>query len=160
MIQIALSEYLAEIDQLIEDQRFVESIAHCRHILQQHPRHVGTYRMLGKALLEQQNYHDAADVFQRVLSADPEDFIAHVGMSIINKEDTLLPQAVWHMERAHEMDPYNLVIRDELLALYEQRDSRPPKNLTLSRSALARLYARSEMFLLAAAEVAPAPGRR
>ncbi|MCB0013204.1 MAG: tetratricopeptide repeat protein, partial [Anaerolineales bacterium] len=153
MIQIALSEYLAEIDQLIEDQRFVESIAHCRHILQQHPRHVGTYRMLGKALLEQQNYHDAADVFQRVLSADPEDFIAHVGMSIISKEDTLLPQAVWHMERAHEMDPYNLVIRDELLALYEQRDERLPKTLTLSRSALARLYARSEMYLLAAAEL-------
>ena len=153
MIQIALSEYLAEIDQLIEDQRFVESIAHCRHILQQHPRHVGTYRMLGKALLEQQNYHDAADVFQRVLSADPEDFIAHVGMSIINKEDTLLPQAVWHMERAQEMDPYNLVIRDELLSLYEQRDERLPKSLILSRSALARLYVKSEMYSLAAAEL-------
>ena len=39
--------------------------------------------MLGKALLEQQDYAGALDIFNRVLSADREDFVTHVAMAII-----------------------------------------------------------------------------
>lgn len=141
----------------------VEAVAHCRHILNQYPRHVATYRLLGKAFLEQQRFSSAIDVFQRVLSADPEDFIAHIGLSIAYKAEQLQAQAIWHMERAFELDPYNAIIQEELKALYAQRDGIAPERLSLTPGALARLHYRSGLYpqaIAAARELlATAPSR-
>lgn len=141
----------------------VEAVAHCRHILNQYPRHVATYRLLGKAFLEQQRFSSAVDVFQRVLSADPEDFIAHIGLSIAYKAEQLQAQAIWHMERAFELDPYNAIIQEELKALYAQRDGIAPERLSLTPGALARLHYRSGLYpqaIAAARELlATAPSR-
>ena len=71
-----LREYDQEIDRLIERNQLDEAIAHSRHILQVYPKHLDTYRLLGKSYLEAKRYGDAADIFQRVLSAVPDDFIA------------------------------------------------------------------------------------
>ena len=54
MGRIALRDYVDQIAVLIDESRLEEAIAHCRHILEQHPRHALTYELLGKALLEQQ----------------------------------------------------------------------------------------------------------
>ncbi|MCI0648500.1 MAG: tetratricopeptide repeat protein [Chloroflexi bacterium] len=121
--------------------------------MQRHPRHVETYRLLGKALLEQQKYTDAADVFHRVLSADPEDFISHAGLAIIYKEEGIVPQAIWHMERAYEAEPYNAAIQQELKDLYGRRDGLEPERLNLTRAALARLYFRGGLYQQASAEL-------
>ena len=82
MGRIALRDYLNQIVDLIDESRLDEAIAHCRNILKQHPRHVETYQLLGRALIELQNYGDAADIFQRVLSADPENVISHAGLAV------------------------------------------------------------------------------
>ena len=105
MTQITLQAYLKEIDQLIDDNRLTEAVAHCKHILRQHPRYIEAYRLLGKALLEQHEYVSATDIFQRILSADPEDFVAHVGLSVAYKAEELINDAIWHMERAYEIQP-------------------------------------------------------
>jgi TolA-binding protein len=63
--QISLHDYLQQIDTLLEENRLSEAIAHCRHILKKFPRHVETYRLFGKAFLEQQKFDDAADIFPR-----------------------------------------------------------------------------------------------
>jgi pentatricopeptide repeat protein len=83
---IALHKYTQKIEQLIEEQQLDEAINHCRHILQQHPRHVDTYRTLAKAYLERGDYSDAVDLIHRVLSTDPSDMIAHVTLSVAFKE--------------------------------------------------------------------------
>jgi tetratricopeptide (TPR) repeat protein len=151
--QIALQDYLRKIDELLEENRLAEVVAHCRHILQRYPRHVETYRTLGKALLEQQKHVEATDIFQRVLSADPEDFIAHAGLAVIHKDTGQIPVAIWHMERAFEVDPYNSAIQRELRDLYARRDGLEPERIALTRAALARLYVRGELFQQAAAEL-------
>ncbi len=149
-----LQNYLNLIDQLLEDGRFHEATQHCRHILKQFPRHIPTYRALAKALLEQHLYADALDIFHRVLSADPNDFIAHVGLSLIHREEGRTAQAIWHMERAFEMEPYNNAIQQELQTLYRQTSKkRLADSLPLTRRALAHLYFRSELYSLAVAEV-------
>ncbi|HSM54658.1 MAG TPA: tetratricopeptide repeat protein [Candidatus Sulfomarinibacteraceae bacterium] len=153
MPDVLLQDYLEEISNLIDESRLGEAVRHCRFILQQYPRHVDTYRLLGKAFLERGELQAAADVFRRVLSADPEDFIAHAGMAIIYKQEDQYKQAVWHMERAFEVDPYNAAIQEALKDLYGRRDGLPPGQLPLTRGALSRLYVKGEMYAQAIAEL-------
>ena len=118
MTSILLHDYVEQVDKLIDDNRLVEAIEHCRHILHTYPRHIDTYRVMGKALLEKQEYDAATDLFLRILGADPSDFISHVGLSIIYREESQEDQALWHLERAYEVQPYNVAIQGELRKLY------------------------------------------
>ncbi len=153
MASIPLRSYNREIEGLIDGNQIEEAVAHCRHILQSFPKHIGTYRLLGKAFLETQRYGDAADVFQRVLSAVPEDFVAHVGMSIIREDESNLDAAIWHMERAFEAQPSNAAIQDELRRLYGRRDGLEPPKVRLTRGALARMYAKGDLYQQAIGEL-------
>lgn len=153
MPEVALQDYLQEINGLVDDSHLEAAIRHCRHILKQFPRHVETYRLLGKALLEQDRLADAADVFHRVLSADPEDFIAHAGLAIVHRQQNLLREAAWHMERAFEVEPYNGAIRESLQDLIGRRDGLPPEQLTLTPGALARMHVQGELYAQAIAEL-------
>lgn len=153
MPEVVLQDYLHEINGLIDDSHLEAAVRHCRHILKQFPRHVETYRLLGKTLLEQDDLDDAADVFHRVLSADPEDFIAHAGLAIVHKQQNLLPEAAWHMERAFEVEPYNGAIRESLQDLIGRRDGLPPEQLTLTPGALARIHVRGELYPQAIADL-------
>src|SRR5215217_1856673 len=117
MVTTTLRAYLDELILLIEQEALEEVMGHCRHILQHFPRNLETYRYLGQALLEKRRYEEAGDVFQRVLSALPDDFVSHLGMSNVAEEMGQLPNAIWHMEAAHEQDPSNTMLQDELKRL-------------------------------------------
>ena len=121
MSQITLRSYNHEISQMAEQGKIDEAIAHCQHILKTFPKHVETYRQLGKAYLEHNRFGDAADIFQRVLSAAPEDFVSHIGMSIIREDEGNLSAAIWHMQRAYDFQSNNATIQDELRRLYGRR---------------------------------------
>lgn len=153
MAKTTLRTYNREIETLIEQNQFEQAIAHARHILQSFPKHIHTYRLLGKAYLESQRYGDAADVFQRVLSAVPDDFVSHVGMSIIREDEGNLDEAIWHMERAFEVQPANSAIQGELRRLYGRRDGMEPPKVRLTRGALARMYLKGELYQQSIAEL-------
>ena len=153
MAKIALRAYNQEIEGLIEARQIDEAIAHCRHILKTFPKHIQTYRLLGKAFLESQRYADAGDILGRVLSSIPDDFIAHVGMSVIREDEGNLVEAIYHMERAFEVQPANKAIQEELRRLYGKRDGFEPLKVRLSRGALARMYAKGELYPQAIAEL-------
>jgi tetratricopeptide (TPR) repeat protein len=153
MADVTLRAYVKEIDNLIERDQLDEAIAHCRHILQIYPKHLNTYRLLGKAYLEAKRFGDAADIFQRVLSAVPEDFVSHIGMAIVREDEGNLDAAIWHMERAFEANPANPAIRQELSRLIGRRDGLEPHKIRLTRGALARQYAQGELFPQAIAEL-------
>ncbi len=152
MPKISLRAYNREIENLIESGQTDAAIAHCRHILKFYPKHIDTYRLLGKAYLEAQRYAEAADIFHRVLSSVPDDFISQIGMSIIREDEGNLDAAIWHMERAFETQPSNIAIQDELRRLYGRRDGVEPPRIRLSRGALIRMYARGELYPQAIAE--------
>ena len=149
MPDMQLKEYTARIKELIHSERHDEAIAHCRHILRYYPRHIETYCLLGEACLEKGMYREAIEFFQRTLSADPENFIARVGLGIIYGEQGATPEAIWQMERAFELAPGNPEVRRELQRLYAQRDGVEKTRLKLTQGALGRLYMRNGLYELA-----------
>ena len=153
MAIIPLRQYNREIESLIDTAQLDEAIAHCRHILETFPKHIATYRLLGKAYLEQQRFGDAADIFQRVLSSVPDDHVANIGLSIIREDEGNLDAAIWYMERALEAQPSNSAIKDELRRLYGRRDGIEPPKVRLTRGALARMYSRGGLYDQAVAEL-------
>jgi tetratricopeptide (TPR) repeat protein len=140
MAKIPLRAYTKEIDGLIDRGQYEQALAHCRYILKFIPKHIDTYRLMAKAYLESQRYGDASDVFQRVLSSVPDDFVSQLGMSIIREDEGNLDAAIWHMERAFEIQPANGAIQSELRRLYGRRDGIEPPKIRLTRGALARMY--------------------
>lgn len=144
--EIQLHRYVERMEGLIDESRFEEIIAHGRHILQHYPKHLDTYRVLGKAMLEAGQEEYAEDMFKRVLSGDPEDYVARVGMSIICDRQRELEGALWHVERAFELAPDNEAIRGEVRRLYGRRDGVEPGRLGLTRAALARVHARGALY--------------
>ena len=153
MTKVSLRVYNREIEGLIEGSQLEEAIAHCQHILKTFPMYIETYRLLGKTFLEARKYGDAADIFQRALMAVPDDFVSHVGMSIIRDDEGKLDEAIWHMERAFEIQPSNSAIQSELRRLYGRRDGVEPPKIRLSRDALANMYSQGELFNQAIAEI-------
>ncbi len=153
MATISLRVYIREIESLIDRNQTEAAIAHCMHILQYLPKHLNTYRMLGKALHEVQRYTDAADVFQRVLTVVPDDFVSNVGLSIIRQDEGNLDSAIWHMERAYETQPSNQPIQEELRRLYGKRDGLEPPRVRLTRGALARMYMKGHLYTQSIAEL-------
>ncbi|MGD2251902.1 MAG: tetratricopeptide repeat protein [Anaerolineales bacterium] len=145
--------YVQEVDNLIEHEQLDAAIAHCHGILRTYPKHIDTYRLLGKAYLEARRYGDAADIFQRVLSAIPDDFVSHIGMAIIREDEGNLDASIWHMERAFEANPSNPAIQQELRRLIGRRDGIEPPKIRLTRGALARMYARGDLYPQAIAEL-------
>ncbi len=152
MAKISLRAYNHEIETLIERGHTEEAIAHCKYILKSYPKHLDSYRLLGKAFLESQRYSEAGDILQRILSVQPDDFVAQIGMSIIREDEGNLDAAIYHMERAFEIQPSNAAIQDELRRLYGRRDGMEPPKLRLTRGALVRMYARGDLYRQAIAE--------
>lgn len=153
MAKISLRAYNREIETMIERGQTNEAIGHCKHILKSFPKCLDTYRILGKSFLESQRYAEAADIFERILAAIPDDYIAHLGMSIIREDEGNLDAAIWHMERVFEVQPSNAAFQAELRRLYGRRDGIEPPKIRLTRGALVRMYAKGELFPQATAEI-------
>jgi len=153
MAKVSLRIYNREIESFIDQGHIDEAIAHCHQILKTFSKHLATYRLLGKAYLELKRYNEAVDVFGRVLMSVPDDFVSHVGMSIINDEENKLDDAIWHMERAFESQPSNAAIQGELQRLYGRRDGMEPPKIRMTRGALAHMYVQGELYPQAIAEI-------
>ena len=153
MAKVSLRIYNREIESLIDQGKNNEAIAHCHHILKTFSKHLATYRLLGKAYLELKRYNEAVDIFGRVLMSVPDDFVSHVGMSIIHDEENKLDDSIWHMERAFEAQPSNAAIQGELQRLYGRRDGMEPPKIRMTRGALAHMYVQGELYPQAIAEI-------
>jgi len=153
MAKVSLRNYNREIEAMTDRSQLDEAIAHCLHILTIFPKHLETYRLLGKAYLEYKRYKDAVDIFSRVLVVEPNDFVANVGMSIIRDEEDKLDDAIWHMERAFEVQSANPAIQGELQRLYGRREGVQPPRIRMTRGALAHMYMQGELYPQAISEV-------
>jgi len=153
MAKVSLRAYNREIETMIDSGHLDEAIAHSKHILKSFPKNLDTYRLLGKAYLEYKRYPDAVDVFSRVLVVVPNDFVSHVGMSIIRDEENKLDDAIWHMERAFETQPSNAAIQSELQRLYGRRDGVQLPRIRMTRGALAQMYVQGELYPQAISEI-------
>jgi tetratricopeptide (TPR) repeat protein len=153
MAKVSLRAYNREIEAMIDRNHLDEAVAHSKHILKTFPKHLETYRLLGKAYLEYKRYPDAVDIFSRVLVVVPNDFVANVGMSIIRDEENKLDDAIWHMERAFETQPSNAAIQSELQRLYSRRDGVQLPRIRMTHGALAHMYVKGELYPQAISEI-------
>ncbi|MHC1784845.1 MAG: tetratricopeptide repeat protein [Anaerolineaceae bacterium] len=153
MANISLRDYYKEIDALISDGQFPIAVEHCKHILDTYPKDFEAYRLLGKAYLEDKDIVQAADIFERLLAIRPDDFVANIGMSCIREEEGNLDAAIWHMERAFELDSSTSTILSELKRLYTLRDGESPQKIRLTKGALVRMYVKGGMLLQAISEI-------
>jgi len=154
MTRVALQEYCDEARELINEHKYAEAVAICRHILKRYPRHIRTYQILGEACLENKEIPEAIDTFNRLLdNADPENFSAYAGLGVAYEEKGRLAEAIWYMERAFELLPNNEDTRNTLRRLYRQRDGVEPDRIRHSKAALARLYTRGGQYRQAIEEL-------
>jgi tetratricopeptide (TPR) repeat protein len=153
MAKVSLRAYNREIEAMIDRNHLDEAVAHCKHILKTFPKHLETYRLLGKAYLEYKRYPEAVDIFSRVLVAMPSDFVSNVGMSIIRDDENKLDDAIWHMERAFETQPSNAAIQSELQRLYSRRDGVQLPRIRMTHGALANMYVKGELYPQAISEI-------
>jgi tetratricopeptide (TPR) repeat protein len=153
MPEISLRAYNEYIQDRLARDAHTEVIAQCRHLLDSFPKHIETYKLMARALMEQERYQDALDLFQRVLSADPSDFIAHVGMSDCYRESGALEQAIWHLELAYEQVPSNIELQQAIKELYAESGKTPPRKIQLTGGALARLYLKGRLYAQALLEI-------
>lgn len=145
-MKVRLRELMDQARELVRTGSYDQAIATCRYILKQHPKYIDAYRVVAEACLERGDYKEATDLFKRVLSAAPHNFIAYVGLGIIYEQDGLLDEAIWHLERAFELAPANGEIRQMLRQLYEKRDGVEPSRLKLNRAALGYLYTKGGLY--------------
>ncbi|NWG17158.1 MAG: tetratricopeptide repeat protein, partial [Chloroflexi bacterium] len=146
MADISLREYLAKLDTLLNDGKTDEVIHHCRHILKHFPKNADVYRYLGRALIYIGSWDKAADVFRRVLSVYPDDYIAHAGLSEAYLNLKRVDEAIWHLERAFEQEPNNQEIIESLRELYRKHRRVEQTRIQLTAGAAARQYIRSGLF--------------
>lgn len=145
MAKLPLNAYLQEIEQMLNREARQEAIGHCKYILETFPKHIGVYRLLGRAYLGTRQPNEAADMYRRILSAIPDDRDAHLYLSGIY-EDNDIDAAVFHLERAFEHDPEDPDLQSELRALYARRENSPaPDRLQMTLPALARRYHKGKL---------------
>ncbi len=153
MTRKVLRNTLREIETLIEVREYQEAIGRCQAIFRSFPKNLAAYRLLGQAYLENNQYDEAADIFLRLLSSLPDDFEAHLGLSLIRESQHLLDAAVWHSERAWEVRPASQVMQAETARLAAKLTPATTRHGELSRVALGRLYLQGKLLPQALAEL-------
>ncbi|MBL8147709.1 MAG: tetratricopeptide repeat protein [Anaerolineae bacterium] len=141
MAEIPLHDYIALIEGQINAGAADEASYHSRHILGRYPRCVAAFRLLGRALLLKGQYDEAEAAFRRVLGAYPTDLIAHLGLADLYDRRRRGDEAIWHAERALEVEVNRDATTSLLAALYRTyRNEGPPRHgltaLTLARQAM------------------------
>ena len=153
MADVTLRAYKEEIDQMLEDARYLEAFAHLRHLLSQHPRYSDAYYLLGKMLLDTDQPELAVDMFRRVLNAKPEDVLARIGLGVAYQELNNNKAALWNLELAFENEPGNAELAQEIAQLRGQEGGVEPDYVPLTRPGLAQLYLKAGNYRRAVTEL-------
>src|SRR5581483_7685078 len=140
-MQVPLRDCVNQLRGHVRAGHYADAFALGQHILHYYPKHIETYTILAQACLETNEIAYAADLFRRVLSADPENVIALTGMALISETQDKHDDALWYLERAHEIQPTNDELRRELLRVRETYYGTSTR-YELTAGALARIYAR------------------
>ncbi len=140
MAEITLRQYLKTVEQHVQGGRYEEAIAHTRHILEHFPRLAAAYRLLGLALVGLSRWDEAGEVFRRLLSATPDDFVAHQQLSQIYEKLKQPQESLWHLERALDLQPNDTQSVARLRELYSKERGAPLDRVPMTTAALAGQY--------------------
>ena len=115
------------------------ALAPCRAVLGKYPKQLEATCLLAEARRELRQLPEAMELFERVVSADPESLIGHWGLSTILEEQGQTEAALYELRIAWDLSPGHPAVREELLRL---GGSAP----AMSRAGLARVYWRGHQY--------------
>ena len=152
MQKIPLRVFYRKIEELIVNQRSDAAISRAEYLLKKFPKNIAVYKLLGKAFLEKQEFDFANTVFEKILHVEPDDFVSHIGISIIAESFGNLEKSLNSMRRAYELEPSNESLQTEVKRLQKTKDGVAPDQVRLTRGALIKMYSRSQLTEQAIAE--------
>jgi len=152
MAQVSLKSCENDIRNFIDNRQFDEAMSTGQHILQYYPKHVRTYSLLGEVCLATGRFDEAADTLLRVLSVDPENVAARLGLSATHEATADLPGAIEQMRIAFDLAPSTRAMHDQMHRLLKLQKGEPVPKLKLTRQGLGRIYMRGELYTQAADE--------
>ena len=152
MKKIPLRMFYKKIEELIMGQQSDAAISQAEYLLEKYPKNISVYKLLGKAFLEKQEFDYANTVFEKILLVEPDDFVSHIGISIIAESFGNLEKSLDSMRRAYELEPSNESLQTEVKRLHEAKDGFAPDQVRLTRGALINMYSRSQLTEQAIAE--------
>ena len=119
MPRISLRDYLNKIDALITENSYEQSLYHSFYLLRQYPKYVEVYKRIGRAYLELNNLDSAANVFARLITVEPENFLNHLTMGLIMEMQSDVERAIYQTRLALFLQPEN----KDVIRLYQQLSS-------------------------------------
>ncbi len=150
--KIPLRIYYRKIDELIIDHQSDAAISRAEYLLEKYPKNIAVYKLLGKAFLDKQDFDYANTIFDVILRVEPDDFVSHIGISIISESFGNLEKSLKSMRRAYELEPSNESLQIEVKRLQQTKDGFAPDQVKLTRGALIKMYSRSQLTEQAIAE--------
>jgi tetratricopeptide (TPR) repeat protein len=152
MQKIPLRLFYRKIEELIINQQSDAAISHAKYLLEKYPKNLAVYKLLGKAFLEKQEFDFANTIFEKILRVEPDDFVSHIGISIIAESFGNLEKSLKSMRRAYELEPSNESLQIEVKRLQETKNGFALDQVRLTRGALIKMYSRSQLTEQAIAE--------
>ena len=131
MAKIEIREYQSRIDALISENNYEQAAYHCFYLLRQFPKNLNIYKLLGRIFLELNELRAALEVYSRIVSVEPENFLNHLSLSFIFEQLKLIDQAIYQSRTALFLQPEN----KDVFGLYQRLTSQvdnfsEPENFT------------------------------
>ncbi|MCJ7648242.1 MAG: hypothetical protein MUP85_06490 [Candidatus Lokiarchaeota archaeon] len=145
MQKVPLRLFYRTIDDLIINHQSDAAISRATYLLQEFPKNLAVYQLLGKAFLDKQEFGTANLIFEKILEIEPDDFVSHIGISLISESFGNLNKALESMWRAYELQPSNESLQNEVKRLQEATTGFTPEQVRLTRGTLIKMYSRSQL---------------
>jgi tetratricopeptide (TPR) repeat protein len=129
------------------------ALAPCQEVLARYPKHVEASCLLAETRRELRQLPQAAELFERVVAADPESVIGHWGLATIFEDAGDVEAALYELEVAWDVSPGQSAVAEEIARLRGDRLGRPVEVVELSGAGLARVYWRGHHYRRALAEL-------
>ena len=113
---IEIDNYLKKIDKMTDNGNLDQAAFHCLYLLRQFPKMLRLYERLGRTFLEMDNYSSALNIYLRLCSAQPDNFLNHISLAYTYVECGRTENAIMHCETVNCLQPDNESIKKDLNA--------------------------------------------
>lgn len=142
MAQITLSDYLQQTEDAISSSRVDDALTRCQFMLSNFPEALEIQRLLGEVYLIQGRMEEAQQIFDWILTNDPEHVLAYCNRAHLSELLSEYDIALDCYQQAYELSRGNGQIREEFNRLSEKIGQ---KGFMFSHAGLARLYTRGDL---------------
>ena len=146
MERVKLRDCYEEAASLVRAGESNSAIRITRHILRHFPRYSAGHLLLGQALLGSGRHREAARHFLQVLSADPENLAARLGLSRVYGEVGHSHKSIEQLQLACDLSPGDARLRRRMVQLVRAHHRDATGGSEITRAGLGRIYARNGLY--------------